>query len=65
MVVWQAGYEDTSDAVRLARDPVMRAVVGHRAVEKQAASSNTVSRFETEVLVTKENLRGLSQLNAD
>jgi hypothetical protein len=58
-----AGYEDTNDAVRLARDPAMQAVVGRRAMEKQAASSNTLSRFETEVLVTEENLRGLEQLN--
>jgi len=59
-----AGYEDTNDAVRLARDPAMQAVVGRRALEKQAASTNTLSRFETEVLVTGENLRGLEQLNA-
>ncbi len=58
-----AGYEDTNDAVRLARDPAMQAVVGRRAMEKQAASSNTLSRFETEALVTEENLRGLEQLN--
>ena len=32
-----AGYEDTNDAVRLARDPAMQAVVGRRALEKQAA----------------------------
>jgi hypothetical protein len=59
-----AGYEDTNDAARLARDPAMQAVVGRRALEKQAASTNTLSRFETEVLVTRENLRGLEQLNA-
>jgi hypothetical protein len=59
-----AGYEDTNDAVRLARDPAMQAVVGRRALDKQAASTNTLSRFETEVLVTEENLRGLRQLNA-
>jgi len=58
-----AGYEDTNDSVRLARDPAMQAVVGRRAMEKQAASTNTLSRFETEVLVTGENLRGLGQLN--
>jgi hypothetical protein len=58
-----AGYEDTNDAVRLARDPAMQAVVGRRALEKQAASTNTLSRFETEVLVTEDNLRGLGQLN--
>ena len=60
-----AGYEDTNDAERLARDPAMRAVVGRRALEKQAASTNTLSRFETEVLVTEENLKGLGQLNEE
>ena len=54
-----AGYEDTNDAVRLAKDPAMQAVVGHRALEKQAASTNTLSRFETEVLVTGENWKGV------
>jgi len=58
-----AGYEDTNDAVRLAKDPAMQAVVGRRAMEKQAASTNTLGRFETEVLVTGENLSGLEQLN--
>jgi hypothetical protein len=43
----------------------MQAVVGRRALEKQAASTNTLSRFETEVLVTEDNLRGLGQLNAE
>ena len=42
----------------------MQAVVGYRALEKQAASTNTLSRFETEVLFTEENLKGLGQLNA-
>jgi hypothetical protein len=59
-----AGYEDTNDAGRLARDPAMQAVVGRRAMEKQAASTNTLSRFETEVLTTRENLKGLHHLNA-
>ena len=54
-----AGYEDTNDAVRLTRDPAaIQAVVGRRAMEKQAASSNTLSRFETRVLATEENPRG-------
>ena len=60
-----AGYEDTNDALRLARDPAMQAVVGRRALEKQAASTNTLGRFETEVLVTEDNLRGLGQMNAE
>ncbi len=42
----------------------MQAVVGDRALEKQAASTNTLSRFETEVLVTRKNLRGLRLLNS-
>ena len=60
-----AGYEDTNDAARLARDPAMQAVVGRRALEKQAAGTNTMSRFETEVLITAENQKGLEQLNAE
>jgi len=59
-----AGYEDTNDAVRLARDPAMQVVIGRRALEKQAAGTNTLSRFETEVLITEENQKGLEQLNA-
>ena len=35
--------------------------MGRRALEKQAASTNTLSRFETEVLVTEENQKGLEQ----
>jgi hypothetical protein len=60
-----AGYEDTNDAERLAQDPAMQAVVGRRALEKQAASTNTLSRFETEVLGRDENRKGLSRLNAE
>jgi len=59
-----AGYEDTNDAEKLARDPAMQAVVGRRALEKQAASTNTLSRFESEVLITGENEKGLEQMNA-
>jgi hypothetical protein len=60
-----AGYEDTNDALRLAEDPARQAVVGHRSLEKQAAGTNTLSRFGTEALVAEENLRGLEQLNAE
>ena len=60
-----AGYEDTNDAERLAQDPAMQAVVGRRALEKQAAGANTLSRFETEVLTREENLKGLSELNRE
>jgi len=44
-----AGYEDINDAERLAVDPAMRAVVGRRS-ERPAASTNTLSRFETQTL---------------
>jgi len=59
-----AGYEDTNDAERLAQDPVMRVIVGRRGPERQAASTNTMSRFETEVLFRRKNLEGLARLNA-
>ena len=50
------GYEDTNDADKLARDAAMPAVVGSRAVEKRAAGTNTLSRFETEALITGRRL---------
>ena len=52
-----AGYEDTNDAERLAQDPAMRVIVGWQGTDKQAARTNTMSRFETEVLTEEENLR--------
>ncbi len=55
-----AGYEDVNDAHRLSVDPVMRAVTGKK---KNAASTNTMGRFETEILALKENLDGLSGIN--
>jgi len=57
-----AGYEDTNDAERLAVDPAMRAVVGRRS-EKPAASTNTLSRFETQILSEPDNLEKLVKLN--
>jgi hypothetical protein len=42
----------------------MRVIVGWRGPERQAASTNTISRFETEVLTREENLEGLARLNA-
>jgi hypothetical protein len=55
-----AGYEDVNDPQRLSIDPVMRAVTGKR---KNAASVNTIGRFETEILALKENIDGLSEIN--
>ena len=60
-----AGYEDTNDAERLAQDPAMRVIVGWQGTDKQAASTNTMSRFETGVLTEEENLDGLARLNVE
>ena len=58
-----AGYEDVNDADRLALDPVMRQVVGGRAVDAQAASASQMGRFETETLALTENRETLADLN--
>jgi hypothetical protein len=59
-----AGHEDTNDHEGLSRDPAMRAVIGKRALDRAAASSGTVSRFETEILTQDENIEALSSLNS-
>ena len=60
-----AGYEDTNDAERLSDDPTMRVIVGRRGgPERPAASTNTMSRFETEVLTQDGNVEGLGRVNA-
>ena len=60
-----AGYEDTNDAERLADDPTMRVIVGRRGrPERLEASTNTMSRFETEVLTQDGNVEGLGRMNA-
>jgi len=59
-----AGYEDTNDHEGLSRDPAMRAVIGKRALDRTAASSGTVSRFETEILTQDENIDALATLNS-
>jgi len=57
-----AGYDDTNDAERLAADPAMRHVAGGRAVERSAASTSVMSRFETEILTRPKNLEFLMNL---
>ena len=57
-----AGYEDVNDADRLCRDPVMRQLIGGRAVKRGAASASAMGRFETKMLTRPENLAALADL---
>ena len=57
------GYEDVNDADRLARDPAMRWIIGGKAVERQAASTSQMGRFETELLATDVNVEVLADMN--
>ena len=58
-----AGYEDVNDAERLARDPAMRAIVGREGIDRPAASTSQMGRFETEWLATEANLAALTELS--
>jgi len=58
-----AGYEDVNDAERLSVDPVMRAITGKKDTGKLAASTNTIGRFETDIMTQQENLASLSDIN--
>jgi hypothetical protein len=58
-----AGYEDVNDAERLSRDPAMRAIVGREGLDRAAASSSQMGRFETAWLATKANLEALTDLS--
>jgi hypothetical protein len=57
-----AGYEDVNDADRLSCDPVIRHLVGGRAVKDGAASASAMGRFETGMLTQPENLAALIDL---
>ena len=58
-----AGYEDVNDAHRLSVDPTMRRITGKKLGDKNAASANTMGRFETQMLSVKDNLQALSEVN--
>lgn len=58
-----AGYEDVNDPERLARDPAMRAIVGHEGVDRSAASTSQMGHFETEWLASETNLAALTDLS--
>jgi len=55
-----AVYPDVNDAERLSHDPVMRQIVGGRAVDGQAASTSRMARFETDILTSIHNRVALS-----
>jgi len=57
-----AGYDDTNDAERLCVDPAMRHIAGGRAIERSAASTSAMGRFETEILTQSKNLELLMNL---
>ncbi len=52
-----------NDAERLSHDPVMRAIVDRKALDRMAASSSQMGSFETEWLTTESNLAALSDLS--
>ncbi len=56
-------YEDVNDAQRLSRDPVMRAIVDRKGLDRMAASTSQMGRFETEWLATDDNLAALTALS--
>jgi hypothetical protein len=57
-----AGYEDVNDADRLAHDPAMCAVVDRHGLDRAAASTSQMGRFETAWLTSKANLAALADL---
>jgi hypothetical protein len=58
-----AGYEDVNDADRLAHDPAMRAVVDRGGLDRQAASTSQMGRFETGWLTADANLAAVADLS--
>src|SRR6516225_3943373 len=58
-----AGYEDVNDADRLAHDPAMRAVVDRGGLDRRAASTSQMGRFETAWLTSEGNLTALTDLS--
>jgi hypothetical protein len=58
-----AGYEDVNDADRLAHDPAMRAIVDRGGLDRVAASTSQMGRFETTWLTSEANLAALTDLS--
>src|SRR4051795_347161 len=58
-----AGYENVNDAEGRARRPAMAASVGREGLDRPAASTSQMGRFETEWLPTEANLAALAALS--
>jgi len=58
-----AGYEDMNGAERLAHDPAIRAVADRGRLDRQAASTSQIGRFETGWLTGAANLTALADLS--
>jgi len=56
------GYDDVNDADRLGCDPAMRWIVGGKTVERQAASTSQMGRFQAEHLASGENFAALTEV---
>jgi hypothetical protein len=54
------GYPYVNDADRLARDPVMRQIVGEQAVVDQAASTSQMPQSETDILSSPHSRTALA-----
>jgi len=57
-----AAYDDTNDVERPCVDPAMRHIAGGSAMERSAASTSAMSRFEIETLTLSKNLELLMNL---
>ena len=62
MMGWGLGDGRVNDADRLCRDPVMRQLVGGRAIKDGSASARAMGRFETEMLIRPDNHAALIDL---
>ncbi|MHC4596400.1 MAG: transposase [Planctomycetota bacterium] len=60
-----ACYDDTNDVERLCVDPAMRHIAGGRAIERSAASTSAMGRFETEILTQSKSLELLMNLTGE
>jgi hypothetical protein len=58
-----AGHEDVDYAERLAHDPATRAVIDRGGLDRCAASTSQMGRFETEWLTGEANLAALADLS--